>query len=307
MDWAEKLVDAVKEKPTRRKRAATPALRGPEADAPETETPAGPAAEKGGGVQSLARAFSILEEIARARDGITLVALSKRVGLHNSTAFHLTRTMVSLGYIRQDPETKKYRIGRPLFVLASSSLDEVELVSLAEPFLEELSRATGESAHLAIRSGDEIVIVARTAGTGAFQLTSRVGVARPAHATALGKVFLATMKPSELESYIKRNEPRTFTPKTLITVEQLQPEIDDVRRSGVAFDDSELDPEIRCVAVPVRDFAGRVTAAIGISGPVWRLSLQTLNRQVPLIKNISDRLSQELGYRLITSPEPGER
>jgi IclR family KDG regulon transcriptional repressor len=302
------VVDAVKEMPARRRKAASRAADSLEIDVSEVESPAGPpAAEKGGGVQSLARAFSILEEIARARDGITLVALSKRVGLHNSTTFHLTKTMVSLGYIRQDPETKKYRIGRPLFVLASSSLDEVELVSLAEPFLEELTRVTGESAHLAIRSGDEIVIVARAAGTGAFQLTSRVGVVRPAHATALGKVFLATMKPGELESYVNRNELRAFTPKTLTTTEQLQPEIDDVRRSGVAFDDSELDPEIRCVAVPVRDFAGRVAAAIGVSGPVWRLSLQTLNKQVPLIREISDRLSQELGYRLITSPEPSER
>src|SRR5262245_62232420 len=72
-----------------------------------------------GGVQSLGRAFAILEEIARHREGIGLADLSKRVGLHNSTTFHLAKTMVSLGYIRQARDTKRYRVGRPLFALAA--------------------------------------------------------------------------------------------------------------------------------------------------------------------------------------------
>ena len=133
-----------------------------------------------GGVQSLARAFSIMEEVARSRDGINLVELSRRVGLHNSTTFHLVKTMVSLGYIRQIKDDKRYRIGRPLFALAANALDEIEMVSLAMPVLEDLSRDTGESGHFAVPMGDSVVVVARTAGPGAFQLIERVGVVRPA-------------------------------------------------------------------------------------------------------------------------------
>src|SRR5262245_7447229 len=92
------------------------------------------------GVQSLGRAFAILEEVARRRDGIGLAELSKRVGLHNSTTFHLVRTMVALGYIRQEKDSKRYRVGRPLFVLAAGALDEIEMVSLATPILEDLAR-----------------------------------------------------------------------------------------------------------------------------------------------------------------------
>ena len=128
-----------------------------------------------GGVQSIGRAFAILEEIARNRDGIGLAELSKRVGLHNSTTFHLVKTMVSLGYVRQLKETKRYRIGRPLFALAASALDEKEMVSLATPVLEELSRETGESAHFSVRMGDAVVVLARTSGQGAFQLTTGSG------------------------------------------------------------------------------------------------------------------------------------
>ena len=91
------------------------------------------------GVQSLGRAFAILEEVARHREGIGLAELSKLVGLHNSTTFHLAKTMVSLGYMRQERDSKRYRVGRPLFALAASALDEIEMVNLATPVLEDLA------------------------------------------------------------------------------------------------------------------------------------------------------------------------
>src|SRR5579862_4646681 len=156
-----------------------------------------------GGVQSLARAFSIMEEVARSRDGISLAELSKRVGLHNSTTFHLVKTLVSLGYVRQIKDSKRYRIGRPLFALAASALDEIEMVSLATPVLEDLSRETGESAHFSVRMGDAMVVIARTAAPGAFQLTERVGVVRPAHCTALGKIILASLRPDQLTRFLE--------------------------------------------------------------------------------------------------------
>ena len=157
------------------------------------------------GVQSLGRAFGILEEVARHREGINLADLSKRVGLHNSTTFHLVKTMVSLGYIRQEKD-KRYRVGRPLFALAASSLDEIEMVNLATPVLEDLSRETGESGHFAVRMGDSVIVVARTSGPGAFQLTDRVGVVRPAHCTALGKIMLAALRPDQLQRFVERVE-----------------------------------------------------------------------------------------------------
>ena len=95
-----------------------------------------------GGIQSLGRAFSILEEVARHREGISLADLGRMVGLHNSTTFHLARTMVSLGYLRQEKDSKRYRVGRPLFALAAGALDEIEMVNVATPLLEELSRDT---------------------------------------------------------------------------------------------------------------------------------------------------------------------
>lgn len=247
------------------------------------------------GVQSLGRAFSILEEVARHREGIGLAELSKLVGLHNSTTFHLAKTMVSLGYIRQEKDTKKYRVGRPLFALAASALDEIEMVNVATPILEELSQQTGESSHFAVRMGDAVVVIARTSGPGAFQLTDRVGVVRPAHCTALGKIILASLRPDQLDRYLERVELKPSTDKSITEIAVLLREIAEIRRSGIAFDDGEFNAEVRCAAVPVKDFTGQITGAIGISGPIWRLSNQALQARAKIVQAAANRLSAAFG------------
>jgi IclR family KDG regulon transcriptional repressor len=249
-----------------------------------------------GGVQSIERAFAILEEVARHRDGIRLGDLSRKVGLHTSTTFHLVKTMLLLGYLRQVPEDKSYRIGSPLFRLAASALDEIEMATLAKPLLEELALATGETSHFAVRSGDDIVVLARTVGSGPFQLVDRVGAVRPAHCTALGKILLAALSEEQLESFLVRRPPVPFTPKTLTSRDLLAREIATVRKSGIAYDDGEFNAEARCVAVPVRDFTGEVRGAIGISGAVWRLSLQALKEKARLVRDAAARMSANFGH-----------
>jgi IclR family KDG regulon transcriptional repressor len=250
-----------------------------------------------GGVQSLGRAFAILEEVARHRDGIGLAELSKLVGLHNSTTFHLARTLASLGYLRQDKESKRYRIGRPLFALAASALDEIEMVHVATPVLEDLSRETSESGHFGVRMGDAVVVIARTSGPGAFQLTERVGVVRPVHCTALGKIILAALRPDQLKRMLERIELKPATENSITDAAVLLKEIEEIRRTGIAFDDGEFNAEVRCIAVPVLDFTGQIIGALGISGPIWRLSNQALQGHARLVRAAANRLSTELGAK----------
>jgi DNA-binding IclR family transcriptional regulator len=250
-----------------------------------------------GGVQSLGRAFSILEEVARHREGIGLADLSKLVGLHNSTTFHLAKTLVSLGYLRQERDSKRYRVGRPLFALAASALDEIEMVNLATPVLEDLSRESGESGHFAVRMGDAVVVIARTSGPGAFQLTDRVGVVRPAHCTALGKIMLASLRPDQLKRFLERVELKPSTKKSITDPSVLLREIAEIRRSAIAFDDGEFNAEVRCVAVPVYNFTGEVIGALGISGPIWRMTDQVLQSRAKLVQSAAGRLSAEFGAR----------
>jgi DNA-binding IclR family transcriptional regulator len=205
--------------------------------------------------------------------------------------------MVSLGYIRQEKDSKRYRVGRPLFALAASALDEIEMVNVATPVLEELSRETGESGHFAVRMGDAVVVIARTSGPGAFQLTDRVGVVRPAHCTALGKIILASLRPDQLKRFLQRTELKPSTKKSITSTPVLLREIAEIRRSGIAYDNGEYNLEVRCVAVPVTNFTGQIIGALGISGPIWRMSDQAVQSRARIVQAAANRLSAEFGAK----------
>jgi DNA-binding IclR family transcriptional regulator len=128
-------------------------------------------------------------------------------------------------------------------------------------------------------------------------LNDRVGVVRPAHCTALGKIMLGGLTPEQFERYLQRADLKPHTGKSITSAERLARGIAEVRRSGLAIDDGEFDAEVRCVAVPVHDFTGRAIGAIGISGPIWRLSIEALQKRTRAVRAAADRLSAEFGYR----------
>jgi IclR family transcriptional regulator, KDG regulon repressor len=253
--------------------------------------------KKPGSIQSLARASAILREVVGQRDGIGLAQLSKAVGLHSSTAFHLVKTLVSLGYVRQDEATKAYRVGPLVFELAASAFDETEMASVSAPYLHELAMRTGETSHLAIRTGTDIIVVAKSDGTGAFRIAERTGVTRPAHATALGKILLAAMKPANLDLFLAQIRLQPLTPRTITDVDRLKLEIESVRRTGIAYDEGEFHPEIRCVAVPVSNFSSQVVGALGMSTPIWRLSLNDLQDKTTTLREVAEQLSSSFGHK----------
>jgi len=146
------------------------------------------------------------------------------------------------------------------------------------------------------------VVIARTSGPGAFQLTDRVGVVRPAHCTALAKIILAALRPDQLKRFLERVELKPSTKKSITEPAVLLREIAEVRRSAIAFDDGEFNPEVRCVAVPVYNFTGDVVGALGISGPIWRMTDQFIQSRAKIVKAAANRLSAEFGAGSFTKP-----
>jgi len=124
----------------------------------------------------------------------------------------------------------------------------------------------------------------------------RVGYPRPAHCTAIGKTLLAHLPEAELKAFLQSTELRPLTPKTITAAPILEQELERVRRQGYGFDDEEFAQGIRCLAAPVRNFTGHVVAAIGISGPVWRVSLDRVAELTEVVISMGQRLSQQLGH-----------
>jgi IclR family acetate operon transcriptional repressor len=252
------------------------------------------AGDDGGRIQSLKRASAILDAVARRPEGIGLSQIGAEVGLRSSTAFHLIQTLASLGFLTQMPDSRRYRIGTRLFTLAAGALDETMLLALATPILERLSADTGYASHLAIRSRQEIVVIARTAATGLLQLAGHPGATRPAHATAIGKTLLAACCRTS-DRLLKALPLPAFTPQTITDAQVLRDEIEEIRRAGLAHDNCELDRDVRCIAVPVFDFAGRCTAAMGISGPAWRFVPEAVETLAQQLRTAAAELSAHLG------------
>ncbi len=265
---------------------------------PRSEPARRAASGDSGKIQSLKRAAAILDAVARKPKGVSLVQLSAELGLRNSTAFHLIQTLVNLGFLTQLADNRRYRIGTRLFTLAAGALDETALLSLATPILERLSAETGQAAHLAIRSKQDIIVIARTAASGLLQLAGHPGATRPAHATAIGKTLLAAMPPEDFDHLLETLPLPAFTPNTLTDRLGLAREIETVRHTGIAHDNCELDADVRCIAVPVHDFAGRCAAAMGLSGPAWRLSPQALKEKSLQLRAAAAELSRQLGSRI---------
>ena len=265
------------------------------AAAERAKRPSAVSAKRVDGVQSVRRACMLLDHVAQSPHGLSLAALSRTMKLHTSTTFHIAKTLVNIGYLRQDDLTKTYRIGSSVFALASAALDEVELVNAARPILAELGTTTGETSYFGAMAGEKLVVLAKHDGTGAIRINDRIGNVRPLHCTALGKVMLAARSREQLDAYLETASLEIFTPRTIRTRAKLLAEIDEVRRSGIAFDDGEVSDELRCAAAPVSDFSGRVIGTLGISGPSWRLSIQALHKNAQILKSAAERLSGALG------------
>jgi DNA-binding IclR family transcriptional regulator len=208
---------------------------------------------------------------------------------------------------RQDESTKLYCVGSLIFNLAMTASDEVEMAKFAEPFIDQLALRTGETSHLAMRSGEEIVVVARAYGNTAFHFAERAGVTRRPHATAIGKALLAAMPQRNLEMFLHRLELRPLTPRTITDPDKLYEEIEKIRRTGIAYDDGEFHPELHCMAVHVHNFTGRVVGALGISTATWRLSLSDLAEKGLILQEVAEKLSRTLGYAKDAPPQPVHR
>lgn len=246
------------------------------------------------GVQSLERGFSILETVASEPKGINLADLSKRVGLHNSTTYHLVKTMERCGYVRQSAD-KRYTVGSMIFNIASHAKTALDVTAIATPILEALAQSSGESSHYATFTGGEVILAVRVPGPGLFQFHEKSGVARPGHATAVGKVILANLLEADRQRYYASHPFNPLTDKTIVEEAILEAELERVIADGFAYDDCEFNLEARCVAAPVMDFSGKITGAVGISGPIWRLNLQRMTEMTRLVTATAAQLSESLG------------
>lgn len=223
------------------------------------------------------------------RGWITASELATALRVDRSTGWRLARSLESVGWLDYDAPTGRYRLGLPLFELGSRVLDTVDVRDEARRVMTDLVATTGESVDLAIRDGDSVVFIDKLDGTGEVRAFTRTGQRARLHATAAGKVFLASMLADELAAYLAGPLPAS-TSLTITDPTVLAGAVEETRARGYAVNRGELFPEAGALAVPVADGAGSTVAALGLNIPLSRLDDDRIAALVTALRDGASRL-----------------
>ena len=262
-------------------------------------------AEKEHPVQSIDRVLDILEVLSAAPQGMNLSDLAQATSLHISTAHRLLTSLSSRGYARKDPGSGKYRLTLRLYEISRRVSSVLALLPASEELLKELSNFSQEAVHLVERSGNEVLYLYKFEPyLHPISISSSVGSRNPMYCTGVGKSILALLPAGEVSSIWESTDVQPYTPHTRITLEELERDLSEVRRSGYALDDEEHDIGIRCIAAAIRDWQGSPIGAISISAPASHLTPQAIDRLSPRLIAAAAEISRMLGF---VDPESAER
>ena len=242
-----------------------------------------------GSVQSIGRAFALLELMADAGGTLALSQLANQSGLPLPTIHRLLRTLVELGYVRQE-SSRQYVLGPRLIRLGDTSSKMLSV--WARPHLAKLVDELGESANLAMLDGDEIVYMAQAQSRHSMRMFTEVGRRVEPHCTAVGKAIMAHMSRDEVREILKRSGMSRHTDTTITDPDEFAAQLIWSAEHGYAVDEGEQETGVRCVAVAIPDTSSRL--ALSVSGPAGRVTDQLIERAVPLLTEVGKALSADL-------------
>jgi IclR family acetate operon transcriptional repressor len=237
-------------------------------------------------VQSVDRAFTLLERLADAGGPVTLSELGERTGLPMPTIHRLLRFLSSQGYVRQEASSKRYALGLRMIRFGQSA--SRGMGSWATPYLAGLVEKFGETTNMAMMEGDSCVYVAQVPSPQSMRMFTEVGRVVMPHCTGVGKAILSLLPDSQVVSLLERTGMPARTEHTLVTPDAMLGELTTARELGYALDDGEQELGVRCVAAPLVGLP--FLAAISISGPSSRLTIEDVPRVAPELKKAAQQI-----------------
>lgn len=247
------------------------------------------------GVQSLSRAFTLLELLCKSHDGLAIYQLSAITGLNKSTIHRMLGAMVERGYVRKSGDGV-YRAGMRICELSDYIQENLDVVEFARKPMEQLSRRTGETVHLVERDSNEVVYIYKVESIhSAIRMVSRIGMRRPMYCTGTGKAILASQSDQQILYYWGNVEHQSYTARTITQEAAFLREIGEIRRQGYALDNEENELGIRCMAAAIPDWHGEVKYAISISSPISRMPDERICALAAELLKTRDEIASYLG------------
>lgn len=245
-------------------------------------------------IQSIGKMLGVLSCFSTLHRKLTLGQVAAASGLPRPTAHRMLSALREVGFVEQDPRSGLYSLGIRLFELGSLALANLDILREAKPFMDRLSRLAGESAHLGVFNGFEVIVVEREE-PGDRPRGIQPSEAAPAYCTGVGKAVLAFQPGETLERVIAQGL-KPFTRNTLTDPARLREEMERTRARGYALDDAEHEVWVRCVAAPIRNASGHVFASLSVTGPADRMTDERLAQLAPLVIQTADSVSRQLGF-----------
>lgn len=248
-------------------------------------------------VESLARGLSVLSSFSRERLALSLTDISQTLNLNKTTTFRLLSTLVTLGYLERDEQTKLYRPALEVLRLGFVVLNGLEVRQKAAPFLRQLVDEVEETVNLAVLDNYEVVYIDRVGSKHMLNVYRPIGSRLPAYCTSTGKALLAFLPPAELVAALAATNWVRHTETTLMTPETLDENLALVRRRGFSDSNAEMMPELRAVAAPIYQHDGQVVATVNISVPTHRVTYERLIGELgPKVVVAAREISRAMGF-----------
>lgn len=246
-------------------------------------------------VPILVRALKILELLSGIPGGCGASEAAGRLRIPKNTAFRILSTLADHGYLSKDEEGKLYRLDRKLLNLGYAAIDESSLVEKSMDVLRTLRDMTGESAFLAVRLGDQGVVVEQVPGLHPVKVMLQIGHRFPMHTSAPGKALMAYLPEDELDSLLKKISYARYTSRTITCASAMRRELRRIRRTGYALDRAEEIEGLHCVGAAVLDQRGRPLAAIWIGGMASALPRSDFKRLGAMVRDAAAQISRRFG------------
>ncbi len=249
--------------------------------------------------QSLERGLAILRTFRPDRPALGISDLARELSLTRSTTHRYVATLAALGYLDQDESTRKYRLGPGVLDLGFSMLGSLGLREIAAPHLRRLTDSTGHTSNLAIRDDTDVILVDRVRGRPGryhhLEFSLHAGSRIPSYCTATGKALLAFLPRPELDRVLGCIDFVQRAPRTLTSKKALLAELDQVRRTGMATNDEELESALRSIAAPIRSRSGEVVAAVNVAVPWSPVAMSELVTKLgPAVRATADKIAAQV-------------
>ncbi len=248
-------------------------------------------------IHAVANALELLELFHCDGEALSVSEIAQQLRLPKHNVLRLLTTLELRGYLENEKLSGRYRLGLKALGLSQTYLHQGGLLRRAGPVLKNIVQSCRETVYLALLEKRHIIYVDAVESDQAVRVASRLGTRLPAYCTASGKAHLAFLPEKMLDSLYPREALEGFTPRTHLSKESLRKDLQEIARRGYAVDDEEFDREVRCVAVPVRDYTQSVIGALSVSAPSFRMASRRIEEEIiPLLLGSAQELSTALGY-----------